>query len=421
MAKSTAFDDFSEQGIRDSASVHPCFSVEASLSVGRIHLPVAPKCNVQCNFCNRKYDCVSESRPGVTSKVISPERALARLEFFLKHQPELRVAGIAGPGDPLANPKETLDTLKLINTAHPTLSLCISTNGLYLEKYLPELQSAGLTHLTITINSFDPGVVSKIYSYVRYEKILYKGTNAAELLIQKQKSALSALEGKGIPVKINIVLIPGINDDDIPNLVEELKNFPAVSCVNIMPFIPVEGSVFAVKEKPSRELLQTLRNMLEPEIPQIRHCCQCRADAVGKISCSKIGHSQELVDKLEEYESRAKANAGRIDQGTLIAVASTSGKDVDEHFGHASKFQIYEYTDFSFVWKEQREIAPFCATYDTNPVERLSAIIHSLSDCTAIVCTRIGPKPKTALEAAGFRIIEDDGAIRKVLNKLIRV
>jgi MoaA/NifB/PqqE/SkfB family radical SAM enzyme len=214
--------------------------------------------------------------------------------------------------------------------------------------------------------------------------------------------------------------MPGINDDDIPTLVEELKKFPAVACVNIMPFIPVEDSLFANREKPSRELLQTLRNMLEPEIPQIRHCCQCRADAVGKISCNKIGQSHELIDKLNEYECRADLNSGKIEQGTKVAIASTSGKNVDEHFGHASIFQIYEYTDFSFVWKGQRELAPFCSSYDTNPVERLSAIIHSLADCTAIISTRIGPKPKIALESAGFRIIEDEGAIKMVLNTLIK-
>jgi predicted Fe-Mo cluster-binding NifX family protein len=187
-----------------------------------------------------------------------------------------------------------------------------------------------------------------------------------------------------------------------------------------MPFIPVEGSVFQDREKPSRELVQSLRNMLEPKIPQIRHCCQCRADAVGKISCNKPGHSQELLDRLEEYEGRAEASSEKIEQGTKVAVASTSGLNVDEHFGHASKFQIYEYTNFSFVWKEQRELAPFCSSYDTNPVERLSAIIHSLADCTAIITTRIGPKPKKALESAGFRIIEEEGKIKKVLNELIR-
>ena len=54
---------------------HPCFSREACHLFGRIHLPVAPKCNIQCNYCIRKFDCVNESRPGVTSKVLTPAEA----------------------------------------------------------------------------------------------------------------------------------------------------------------------------------------------------------------------------------------------------------------------------------------------------------------------------------------------------------
>ena len=55
---------------------HPCFNAKVKGQYGRVHLPVAPKCNIQCNYCNRKYDCVNESRPGVTSTVLSPEQAL---------------------------------------------------------------------------------------------------------------------------------------------------------------------------------------------------------------------------------------------------------------------------------------------------------------------------------------------------------
>ncbi len=51
---------------------HPCFNEEAKHTSARVHLPVAPKCNIQCNYCNRKFDCVNESRPGVTSSVLAP-------------------------------------------------------------------------------------------------------------------------------------------------------------------------------------------------------------------------------------------------------------------------------------------------------------------------------------------------------------
>ena len=124
---------------------HPCFNAEVKGECGRVHLPVAPKCNILCNYCNRKYDCVNESRPGVTSAVLKPKQAMAYLEAVLEKEPRITVAGIAGPGDPFANPQETLETVRLIRQRFPDLLLCLATNGLGLPPYLDELaELAGL-------------------------------------------------------------------------------------------------------------------------------------------------------------------------------------------------------------------------------------------------------------------------------------
>ena len=116
-------------------SDHPCFGGDHS-KAGRIHLPVAPGCNIKCGFCERKFDCANESRPGVTSKVLDPEQAVERVRIVKRHMEmkggaQLKVVGIAGPGDPLANPK-TFATFKLIKQAFPEMTLCLSTNGLLL-------------------------------------------------------------------------------------------------------------------------------------------------------------------------------------------------------------------------------------------------------------------------------------------------
>jgi nitrogen fixation protein NifB len=54
---------------------HPCYSEEAHHHYARMHVAVAPACNIQCNYCNRKYDCANESRPGVVSELLTPEEA----------------------------------------------------------------------------------------------------------------------------------------------------------------------------------------------------------------------------------------------------------------------------------------------------------------------------------------------------------
>ncbi|MDR3252676.1 MAG: nitrogen fixation protein NifB, partial [Tannerella sp.] len=93
---------------------HPCFDADAKQKYARVHLPVAPKCNIQCNYCNRKYDCVNESRPGVSSAVLFPMQAVHYLKALSDKIPNISVIGIAGPGDPFANAEETMQTMRLV-------------------------------------------------------------------------------------------------------------------------------------------------------------------------------------------------------------------------------------------------------------------------------------------------------------------
>src|SRR3974377_2068434 len=102
---------------------HPCFNEAARRTAARIHLPVAPLCNIQCNYCKRGFDGVNESRPGVSSAVLSPGQALAYLESRVARDPRITVVGIAGPGDPFANADATIATLRLVRARFPEMLL----------------------------------------------------------------------------------------------------------------------------------------------------------------------------------------------------------------------------------------------------------------------------------------------------------
>ena len=172
---------------------HPCFSESAKMTYGRIHLPVAPKCNVKCVFCNRKYDCINESRPGVTSTILKPKEAAFYFEEMKALNPWLAVVGIAGPGDAFATPEETLETLSLIRKKDPDILFCVATNGLNLKPYIDDLAALGLSHLTITLNSIDPLIGEKIYSWINNKSGIVNGPEAAEELIVSQTSLVTKL------------------------------------------------------------------------------------------------------------------------------------------------------------------------------------------------------------------------------------
>ena len=147
---------------------HPCYSEGAHQHYARIHVAVAPACNIQCNYCNRKYDCSNESRPGVTSSKLSPEEAVKKILYVGGEIQQLSVVGIAGPGDALANPEKTFKTFKMLYEKAPDLKMCLSTNGLMLPDYIDQIQKYNVDHVTVTINSVDETgeVGSKIYPWI---------------------------------------------------------------------------------------------------------------------------------------------------------------------------------------------------------------------------------------------------------------
>ncbi|MBI4848605.1 MAG: nitrogenase cofactor biosynthesis protein NifB [Nitrospirae bacterium] len=279
-------------------NTHPCFSHEAHNRFGRIHLPVAPACNIQCKYCVRKYDCANESRPGITSRVLTPYEALERVRSLVERNERLTVIGIAGPGDPLTN-EATFETFSAVHMEYPELTLCVSTNGLLLKDRLDDLLDAGVSSLTVTINAVTPVMAEKIYSWVSYKGRLYKGREAAECLLHNQWEGLGAAVEAGLLVKVNTVFIPGINDDEVPFAAWFAAHRKA-DLMNIMPLIP--KAEFEYLHRPSHDALNTMRSKCKKHIPQMTHCRQCRADACGELGEDKDMELEVLNSRIgEEY------------------------------------------------------------------------------------------------------------------------
>jgi nitrogen fixation protein NifB len=256
-----------------------------------MHLAVAPRCNIKCGYCTRKHDCANESRPGVTSKILTPEEAIVKVREVMASEilgPIIKVIGIAGPGDPLAN-EETFRTFELIDREFPQLIKCMSTNGLLLPEKIERLEALNLCSVTVTLNALDPDVAGKIYSHVFYQGKKYTGREGAEILIANQIRGIEQAARYGMTVKVNTVLIPGLNDEQIPLIAKRIKELGA-TVMNIMPLIPQAD--FADVVPPSHERLEEIRLANEQIIGQFKHCRQCRADAVGLIGQDvKFGES----------------------------------------------------------------------------------------------------------------------------------
>lgn len=256
---------------------HPCYGEGAHFKFGRVHLPVVSGCNIGCNYCVRKYDCVNESRPGITSKVITAKEAIERVRIAVRKDPRLRVVGIAGPGDPLSS-DVTFNTLRQVQKEFPHLTRCIATNGLLLPDKLDQLVEAGVQALTITINAVDAEVGSKIYSFVRYKNRTLHGKAAFEQLSENQLEGLRDAADAGIMIKVNSVYIPGVNSEHLVKVAKTVRNMGAF-VMNIMPLIP--QAKFVEIPAPSIQDVQHVRHTCEGILFQFHNCVQCRADAIG--------------------------------------------------------------------------------------------------------------------------------------------
>ncbi len=258
-------------------SNHPCYSSAAHKQFGRIHVPVAPRCNIQCNYCTRKFACPNENRPGVTTKVISPEEAMTTIGDALEREPRLRVLGVAGPGDALAN-DATLETFRRAKTEFPVLTRCLSTNGLLLPDKVEEADQAGITTVTITINAVEASVGEQIYSRVRYHGKTYKDKEAFAILHRNQMEGLKAAAMRGMLVKVNSVMIPGVNDQHMLEIAHAVRELGAY-IMNIIPMIPM--AKFAHLTEPTAAEVNEVRDACNEVLPQFRNCMRCRADAIG--------------------------------------------------------------------------------------------------------------------------------------------
>lgn len=100
-----------------------------------------------------------------------------------------------------------------------------------------------------------------------------------------------------------------------------------------------------------------------------------------------------------------------------VAVASTDGTTIDEHFGRAKEFIIFEVADDgSYEQLEIRAITPHCSCGGEAPSHPSDVTVEQLSDIEAVLVNQIGPGATRSLEAKGVKAFTLKGSIDKALN-----
>jgi nitrogen fixation protein NifB len=226
--------------------------------------------------------------------VLSAEDA-AQLVDRIAAEGWLSVVGIAGPGEPLANP-QTFETLRLVHGRHRELLLCLSSNGLLLSEKLGELLGSGVTALTVTINAVTRDTAERLYAWAFLHGRREPGHIAAPLVLARQWNGLERAIEAGLLVKVNSVLVPGVNERELVEVARRAGQLGAARH-NIMPLLP-RGLMRHIP-RPDPGMVEEIRAECSRYLMQFRGCQQCSADVIeppisllegachAKASCSQ--------------------------------------------------------------------------------------------------------------------------------------
>ena len=111
----------------------------------------------------------------------------------------------------------------------------------------------------------------------------------------------------------------------------------------------------------------------------------------------------KVAAKNAELETLAAEEAS--DVKILVAVATKGSGRINEHFGHATEFQVYELSGGGAKFVGHRRVDLYCQG-GYGEEDSLETVIRAINDCTAVFVAKIGHCPKDSLIAAGIEPVD---------------
>ena len=197
-----------KRGETSSSTLHDRFGRE----LNSLRISVTQRCNLHCFYCHREGEVVSNNE--MTKEEIA-EIAKIACELGMK---KVKLTG----GEPLVR-DDLPDIVSKIAEYADEVSL--TTNGVLLEKYAQTLFDAGLKRVNVSLPSLIPE---------RFLKITKKD------YVQQVKDGIeAAVQSHLYPVKINMVMLKGINVDEVPKAVDFAQEVGAIlQLIEFEPILP---------------------------------------------------------------------------------------------------------------------------------------------------------------------------------------
>ena len=344
---------------------------DSPVQAGCLYLPVASKTSY------RLAD-ESDTRP---LQAVSPVQAYADFQRILGAG-RVRVTGVRGPGDALADAANTLAFLHMVRAGHPEVQTCLTTIGLGGQDWAGELGRLGLSRVTLLVDTVSLAAADKLYAWIRPGTKTLPRTAALPLLLEQQAEAVAAFVSVGVAVDILTTVRPGVNDHEVGIIARKMAALGAES----MRVSLAEG-------------------LDDPEL-----LARLRAEAAEFLS--------ETLDEpaLEAGAGALAAVPKRpIPGGTrpFVAVTSSDAMEVDLHLGQAPQFLVYGPKNGTVGLIGTRP-----APAPGSGAARWEGVAEILSDCAYLLTASAGQKPREALEITGLRVLVAEGGVDGMVDGL---
>ncbi|XP_023208829.1 molybdenum cofactor biosynthesis protein 1 isoform X3 [Xiphophorus maculatus] len=216
------------------------FSAFLTDSFGRRHnylrISLTEKCNLRCQYCMPEEGVKLTPR----GQLLSTSEVLTLAQLFVREGVDkIRLTG----GEPLIRP-DVLDIIAELKKLVGLKTVAVTTNGINLSRLLPKLKDAGLDLINISLDSLVPAKFEFVVRRKGFHKVMESIDKAVELGYN--------------PVKINCVVMRGLNEDELLDFVQLTEKKPLE--VRFIEYMPFDGNKWNFKKMVSyQEMLDQIR------------------------------------------------------------------------------------------------------------------------------------------------------------------
>uniref|UniRef100_A0A4X2M2H4 Molybdenum cofactor biosynthesis protein 1 n=1 Tax=Vombatus ursinus TaxID=29139 RepID=A0A4X2M2H4_VOMUR len=312
------------------------FSAFLTDSFGRRHnylrISLTEKCNLRCQYC------MPEEGVPLTPKadLLTTKEILTLSRLFVKEGVDkIRLTG----GEPLIRP-DVVDIVAQLQQLDSLKTIAITTNGINLARLLPRLQGAGLNAINISLDTLVPAKFEFITRRKGFHKVMEGIHKAIELGFD--------------PVKVNCVVMRGLNEDELLDFVALSEGLPLD--VRFIEYMPFDGNKWNFKKMVSYTEMLDMIHQRWPELEKLPEEASSTAKAFrvpgfrGQISfitsmsehfcgtCNRLritadGNLKVCLFGNSEVSLRDHLRAGASEEELLSIIGAAVGRKKQQHAG----------------------------------------------------------------------------------------